>query len=67
MRTVKKFPIYRSERQLVRMCGVCSWFSAARNISISYNLQIRRIDQWFSALQVLISNSCAGNFDMPEY
>jgi len=45
---------------------VRSWFLAARDISICYNLQIRRLDQWFSALQVLISNSCTGNFDMPE-
>jgi len=45
---------------------VHSWFSAARDISICYNLLIRRLDQWFSALQVLISNSCAGNFDMSE-
>jgi len=47
-------------------CGMCvSWFSAAHDISICYNLQIRRLDQWFSALQVLISKSWAGNFHMP--
>jgi len=45
---------------------VRSWFSAACDISTCHNLQIRRLDQWFSALQVLISNSCTGNFNMPE-
>jgi len=45
---------------------VRSWFSAACHISICYNLQIRRLDQWFSALQVLISNSSDDDFNMPE-